>query len=241
MHDMWDTLMVVVFIALFLFVAWDAWQDCFRDLVADARAWRRDGRSTMWRIVETYNKSEQKWGFQVADRQGNPRGPWFDDLSAVFAILFAVFSVLIEFAIIVTMFVRWPLVGLTAYVGLLVGYGFGWTSAYYGFIAVTVLGAIAMAVIAIVDIGQRVASRFEWRDMGYCATREQAWWTIGFMFAAFVVFIFTNAPRDALYAEVPGDLAVAGRIFGGLFLLVAASIFSTPLRLRPHRARMINI
>lgn len=238
MHDMWDTLMVVVFVALFLIVARDAWQDCFRGLVADARAWFRNRRSAMWRIVQTYNRSEQKWGFQLADRQGNPRGPWFDDLTVVFAILVAVFSVLIEFAIIVARFVRWPFAGLVAYLGLLVGYGIGWAPAYYGFIAVTTLGAIAIVSILVADLAQRIAAHFEWRDMGYYATREQVTWTIGFMLTAFVVFTLTNAPQDALYAEAPGDLAIAGRIFGGLIALMAVSAFTTPLRLKPRHARI---
>ncbi|MDP3685919.1 MAG: hypothetical protein Q8R32_03765 [bacterium] len=133
---------------------------------------------------------------------------------------------------------RLPLAGLTGYIGLLVGYGLGWAPAYYGFIAVTAAGGVAIVGIFVADVFQQVASHFEWRDMGYPTVREQTWWTIGFILAGTAVLVATNAPRDAFYAEVPGDLAVAGRIFGGLFALMALLAFTTPLRLRPPRARI---
>lgn len=239
MYSTWDTLVMVVLALSIVGGFWMAWRDCFRPLVDDAIAWCAYRSWT--RIVQTYNKNVQRWGFQLVDRRGNTMGPWFEDITAVFVILVMVFSILefmISIAISVAKVARWPLAGLAAYLGLLIGYGFGWAPAYYGFIAVTVAAAAAMVIIAVVDLGQRIASRFEWRDMGYYSVREQIRWTIGFVLAATVVFISTNVPRVSFYAEVPGDLAVAGRIFGGLFLLVAASIFSTPLRLRPLRARI---
>lgn len=101
----------------------------------------------------------------------------------------------------------------------------------------TALG-LAIHVLFAAHAVQRIASRFEWRDMGYPAVREQVWWTIGFLLAAIVVFVSTNTPRDALYAKAPGDLAVAGRIFGGLFALMALSAFTTPLRLKPRHVRI---
>ncbi len=113
MYSTWDTLVMVVLALSIVGGFWMAWRDCFRPLVDDAIAWCAYRSWT--RIVQTYNKSVQRWGFQLVDRRGNTMGPWFEDITAVFVILVMVLSILefmISVAISVAKVARWLLAGL---------------------------------------------------------------------------------------------------------------------------------